>query len=152
MLRLTILCLLSLAICATPTMAKPKHSYQHKAAIDKVELAGYQFSPAEKHMIRADLIPKRGQSASHPHNDLPPGLKKKLARGKQLPPGWQKKLAAGDRLDYQAYRQGQSLPDELLQRLPMPPGAEVLQVEETILLLDAATRVVLDLFELNPTP
>jgi hypothetical protein len=43
--------------------------------------------------------------AAHPVN-LPPGLQKKVARGKPLPPGWQKKL--------------QAFPPEVDRQLPSP--------------------------------
>ena len=80
-----------------------------------------------------------------------PGLQKKAARGKALPPGWQKKIAPGQSLDYQVYRQGESLPDVLLQRLPPLMGSEILQVEDKIILLNTATRTILDSFDLTPT-
>lgn len=40
------------------------------------------------------------------HNQLPPGLQKKVQSGKSLPPGWQKKLAVGETLDKEVYDHG----------------------------------------------
>ncbi|TKB43210.1 hypothetical protein E8M12_15620 [Thalassotalea mangrovi] len=41
--------------------------------------------------------------AKNDKDKLPPGLKKKAARG-ELPPGWQKKLQRGTVLSYDVYR------------------------------------------------
>jgi hypothetical protein len=42
------------------------------------------FSTDEARLIRAHYAPR--------YRNLPPGLQKKMARGKALPPGWQKKM------------------------------------------------------------
>jgi hypothetical protein len=34
---------------------------------------------------------------------IPPGLAKKIQRGKELPPGWQKKIVKGEVLDNELY-------------------------------------------------
>jgi hypothetical protein len=60
---------------------------------------------------------------------LPPGLAKQLARNGTLPPGLAKR----------------SLPDELLRRLePRPPGYRFVLVDDRILLIQAATNLILD--------
>ena len=111
------------------------------------------FSPAERNLIRAQLLGQKSTTSQQNHKDLPPGLQKKVARGKALPPGWQKKVAPGQSLDYHVYRQGESLPDILLRRLPPPPtGSKILRIEDKIIRLNAATRTILDVFDLTPTP
>ncbi|MDN3652263.1 hypothetical protein QWY77_05755 [Thalassotalea ponticola] len=40
------------------------------------------------------------------HKQLPPGLQKKVAKGKALPPGWQKKLQVGTVIEPEIYEQG----------------------------------------------
>jgi len=109
------------------------------------------FSSAERNLIRAWLLEKeRRETVRQPAAELPPGLQKKVARGKPLPPGWQKKLARGERLDLDTYRLAVGLPDDLLRRLPPPPpGSEILQIEDKIIRLDAATRTILDVFGLG---
>ena len=137
-----------------PIHAKPKQDKQDKtsgpAAIEQTErLKRETFSPAERNMIRAHLAGE--QHATTSHQDLPPGMEKKVARGKPLPPGWRKTVEPGHSLDYRVYRQGKSLPETLLKRLPPPPvGSEILQVDEKIILLNSTTRTILDVFELAP--
>ena len=153
MLRMTVLVIVVLAL-SMPVHAKPKPDKQHKtsgqATVEPADLNKRgTFSPAERNMIRAHLVGK--QHATTKHRDLPPGLQKKAARGKPLPPGWQKKLEPGHSLEYHVYRQGESLPEDLLKRLPPPPvGSEILQVDEKIILLNSTTRTILDLFDLAP--
>ena len=141
-------------VLSMPIHAKPEHDKQDKtsgqAAVEQTALNKRgTFSPAERNMIRAHLVGERHTPTQH--QNLPPGLQKKAARGKPLPPGWQKKVAPGHSLDYRVYRQGKSLPEDLLKRLPPPPvGAEILQVEGKIILLQATTRMILDVFDLAP--
>jgi hypothetical protein len=158
MWRIALLVLLALAV-SLPTYAKSnKHEKHNKAEkINKQQQAERSreevFSPAERNMIRAQLQKEERNKKQKKHKNLPPGLQKKVARGKELPPGWQKKVAPGDSLDYQVYRQGLSLPEEILRRLPQQPtGSEIIQVDDRIIRLNAATRTILDVFNLNPTP
>ena len=153
MRRITVLVIAVLAL-SLPTHAKPNQDKQSKAAgqTNIEQTAQYSratFSPAERNMIRAQLVGAPERMGQKP--DLPPGLRKKGARGKSLPPGWQKKVEPGQSLDYQVYRQGESLPDDLLRRLPPPPvGSEVIWVDEKIILLNSTTRTILDTFDLAP--
>lgn len=158
MWRIAILVLLSLAI-SLPTYAKAnkheKHNKAEKTSKQKqVESRSEEvFSPAERNMIRAQLQQEERNKKQKKQKNLPPGLQKKVARGKELPPGWQKKVAPGDSLDYQVYRQGLNLPEEILRRLPrQPTGSEIIQVDDRIIRLNSATRTILDVFNLNPTP
>ena len=59
---------------------------------------------------------------------LPPGIAKKLARGGSLPPGIAKR----------------GFPNDLLGQLPPRPGQQWLVMGTDILLIDAATQLILD--------
>ena len=62
---------------------------------------------------------------------LPPGIRKKLERGGELPPGIAKR----------------ELPEKLEAELPPPPeGYERAVVEDKVVLIDAATGVITDIF------
>jgi Ni/Co efflux regulator RcnB len=153
MWRITVLVFVVL-ILSSPVHAKPKQDKQQRATgqanIEQTDRDRREtFNPAERNMIRAHLIGEKRTTTKR--QDLPPGLQKKVARGKPLPPGWQKKVAPGHSLDYQVYRRGESLPDALLGRLPPPPvGSEIIQVGEKIILLNSTTRTILDAFDLVP--
>jgi hypothetical protein len=159
-----ILMILVIAL-ATPVLAKQNKGTQKEQgarqqikterALSKSEQAYAEhrpatFSAAERNLIRARLMreePPQSQAGKH---GLPPGLQKKLARGKQLPPGWQKKVTPGNTLDYQVYRQGDGLPDDLIRRLPPSPiGSEIVRIENEIVRIDSATRTILDVFNLR---
>ena len=150
MWRIIFLMIIVLAI-SLPVHAKPnKAQKQHKKFTGQTLEQG-SFSPAERNLIRSHLLGNQGAAKKQKHKKLPPGLQKKVARGKSLPPGWQKKVAPGENLDYQVYRQGESLPDVLLQRLPPAPvGSEIIQVQDKIIRLNSATRAILDVFNLVP--
>jgi hypothetical protein len=67
--------------------------------------------------------------------NLPPGLAKKLQRGKPLPPGWQKKI--------------QALPPALDTRMsPLPGGYRRVIVDRWALVLANATNAVMDIVDL----
>ncbi len=156
MWRIAILIIAALAL-TMPVQAKSKKHKRHdtsqevtkgRDSVERLET----FSPAERNLIRAQMLGQERTTSKQSHKELPPGLQKKVARGKTLPPGWQKKIAPGQSLDYQVYRQGESLPDVLLRRLPPPPiGSEILQVQNKIVRLNSATRTILDVFDLTPT-
>jgi Ni/Co efflux regulator RcnB len=168
MLRLILLTALLLAL-VSPALAKDKdndktghdtpviyhdqeHDKDHDQDRDRDRDDHGSFNSAERNTIRAWLQDaERQDAARHPTTTgLPPGPQKKVERGKALPPGWQKKLARGEHLDYEYYRSGRALPDDLLRRLPPPPvGSEILQIENQIIRLDAATRTILDVFGLG---
>lgn len=66
---------------------------------------------------------------------LPPGLAKKLSKGKPLPPGWQKKMVM--------------FPAPLEQRLPPPPiGCRRVLVDRWAMVIADGTNVVLDVIDL----
>jgi hypothetical protein len=132
-------------------LAKDTAATGHAGAASYAASERGRFSSAERNLIRAWLLEaQRRETTRQPTTGLPPGLEQQVARGKPLPPGWQKKLARGERLERGYYRQGVTLPDDLLLRLPPPPpGSEILQLEDRILRLDAATRTILDVFTLG---
>ena len=111
-----------------------------------------RFSAAEKHIIRKGLL--QGQPFRKQHSALtalPGEVAKKPAPGKHFPPGWRDRVTLGKRLDFVVYRSSSPLPGATLQRLPpTPAGMEIIRVENSILRLQANTRVVLDIFDLRP--
>lgn len=126
--------------------APSRWGYEHA---DHNELP--RFSSADRNLIRSWLREaERREAAGQPAAGLPSGLQKKVASGTGLPPGWQTKLSRGTLLDHSYYRRGVMLPDELLRRLsPRPVGAEILRIDDQILLLDAGTRTIFDIFALG---
>ncbi len=81
---------------------------------------------------------------------LPPGLKKKLARGGNLPPGWQKKIIRGEVIDAETYKYAVQVPYDLIKRLPpQPKGTVLIKVEGKIVRLLEATGTILDVFDLT---
>lgn len=154
MWRIAVLIIVALTI-VIPVQAKQKKTEKHETSQEVVEkpVAGERrgaFGPAERNLIRAHLLGQKRAPSQRSDKKHPPGLQKKVARGKALPPGWQKKVAPGQSLDYHVYRQGESLPDVLLRRLPPPPiGSEILQIEDKIIRLNSATRTILDVFSLT---
>ena len=62
---------------------------------------------------------------------LPPGIRKRLARGKPLPPGIAKR----------------ALPADLLSHVRVPRGYEVVEVGMDVLLVEVATHVVHDILK-----
>lgn len=59
---------------------------------------------------------------------LPPGIRKRLERGKPLPPGIAKQVA----------------PAELRSRVPVPDGYQLVEVGLDVLLVEVATNVIHD--------
>lgn len=65
--------------------AKPKQKHARDGGADQSSVAIHvTFSTREVQVIRQHYAPR--------YRNLPPGLRKKLARTGQLPPGWQKKM------------------------------------------------------------
>lgn len=148
MRSITLILTLSLAL-TVPAYAKPKKAGKPYGSRNVEVSQSDTFSPAERHRIRVYLSNQERQPQQPAARDLPPGLQKKLARGKSLPPGWQKKLESGRSLDYQVYRQGTSLPEELILSLPPGPvGSEIIRIGEEIIRVHTATRTILDFFNL----
>ena len=81
------------ATAVTPLAADQKGHGPHRNGAAKHDTAvsdathvsaDIHFSIGEQRVIREYYAPR--------YQSLPPGLQKKVARGKPLPPGWQKKL------------------------------------------------------------
>ena len=74
-------------------------------------------------------------------DQLPPGLQKKVQRGKPLPPGWQRKRAVGEVLEQQIYDAGQIV-------VPIDDkGLVTLRVEGRLIRLFEATREVVEILK-----
>ncbi|MGB6019127.1 MAG: hypothetical protein WBF77_05970 [Sulfurimonadaceae bacterium] len=72
-------------------------------------------------------------------SQLPKGLQKKAASGKQLPPGWEKKLKRGNTLDGDIYRQGKVV-------VPLDPlGLVTIRVDDRLIRLHKETRKIIDI-------
>ena len=87
------------------------------------DVANILITAAEKALI-GDYY--RGQAAE----SLPPGIRKKVARGKPLPPGIAK-----------------NFPDDLRGRLPPRPGYDWRSIGPDVVLVEAATGVVVDVLK-----
>jgi len=112
------------------------------------------FTTAERQVIQGYVAgyaiqerhPKKGKKPK----SLPPGLQKKLDRGGSLPPGWEKKLRKGEILPVDVYAQCHPLPREVVVKLPpQPPGTVVIAIGGKVARLAAATREILDVFEVE---
>ena len=89
----------------------------------------------------------------HKDNSLPPGLQKKVERGKQLPPGWQKKVARGKFIEPSIYIHLEAPPRNILRLLPPPtPGVSFKTIENKVIKLREKDRYVLDVFDKDKLP
>ena len=92
MKRVILITALALAATATLSAHEKSHGPHSKKAAkndsndkDAPVVATYvHFSAGEQQVIRDYYAPR--------YRSLPPGLRKKVARGGQLPPGWQKRM------------------------------------------------------------
>ncbi|HEX2117231.1 MAG TPA: anti-virulence regulator CigR family protein [Alphaproteobacteria bacterium] len=105
------------ALQAAPAAAKPPQR-------ESASIADIVFSEIEKRLIR-EYYAAHGHAA----DNLPPGIRKKLARGKPLPPGIAKRF----------------LPGELESQLPAHAGTVRRVVGNDVVLVAAATGVILDI-------
>jgi hypothetical protein len=94
------------------------------SAHDRAAIVAYYGEPQTRH-------PGRGRGAAHARKPLPPGIARNLARGKPLPPGLVTR----------------PVPRELLHRIHVPRGCEVVWVDGRVLLVELATRLVRDVIE-----
>jgi hypothetical protein len=84
---------------------------------------------------------------------LPPGLQKKVARGGELPPGWKKKLAVGDKLPEEYEAKAETLPEEILRRLPeTEEGTEILRIGDEVIRVVENTREIIDILGIGQGP
>ncbi len=104
----------------------------------------------EKEIIRKYYIYNQQKRIKGKKKALPPGLKKKLARGGDLPPGWQKKIIRGEVLGAEVYKYAVHVPYGLIKRLPpQPKGTALLKVEGKIVRLLEASGTILDVFDIK---
>ena len=109
---------LSAAVLAPHAAAAKPPQREQASAIDIV------FTEVEKRLIREYYATRAVDVDS-----LPPGIRKRLARGKPLPPGIAKRF----------------LPGELEVRLPAHAGTVRRVVGDDVVLVAAATGVILDI-------
>lgn len=92
--------------------------------------------------------PRQAQQGRGKPKKLPPGLQKKLERGGGLPPGWQKKVARGEVLDEDLYLRPHYLPEDIRRGLGVIEGTALRQIDDRVVRIQDATRMVLDVFYL----
>jgi hypothetical protein len=120
-----------LALIVTPAFAKKPDWHPGKGK-SKVERS---YAPKQVHapyFSSADARAMRNHASARPvaWTGLPPGIAKNYARGKRLPPGIAKKLSP-----------------QLLAQLPQRPGYEYAQVGADIVLIETASRLVVDILK-----
>ncbi|HKY95201.1 MAG TPA: anti-virulence regulator CigR family protein [Kiloniellales bacterium] len=130
MLRQLAVILLAGLVTTSPALAK-NNKNQGQGDADSVGevLLDVAITAAEIAIIY-DFISEYGTAPFGPPQGLPPGIAKNLARGKPLPPGIAKRY----------------LPQNLLAQLPRP-GYEWLVVDNDILLVVAATSIIVDVLQ-----
>lgn len=121
--------------------------------LDEKTLDTYRVRTDEMTVVRdyyrAHPAPAPEPTAVRKKKKLPPGLRKKVARGGALPPGWQKKVARGEVMDPVVYEHSRPLPPEIVRSLPpQPPGTVIVTVEGKAVRLMEATLTILDVFDL----
>ncbi|MCR6631364.1 MAG: RcnB family protein [Magnetospirillum sp.] len=118
------LAVLMLLAAAGPALADPggRHGGEQRSERE-ADLGDIIISAAERALIQQYY-------QDHPVMvaDLPPGIRKKVARGKPLPPGIAKRF-----------------PGDLRAQLPARPGYEYRVVGADVLLVQIATGVIVDL-------
>lgn len=129
----------ALAIAA-PAMAKKDKNWGPPAHVAEVKVKPHkELKPHKEKKERAaprfaagDAVQLRGYFEGKPVSwtMLPPGIAKNVARGKPLPPGIAKKL-----------------PQDALANLPQHEGYEYAQVGRDVVLIETASRIVVDIIE-----
>jgi len=133
---LTVLVCTAGLLCLTqePAYGQGKGKGKGKGHADKGGSPGVSASVVV-HFGPGDVQVIRQYYGAHPVN-LPPGLQKKLAKGKPLPPGWQKKL--------------QPFPQDVYVRLGPACDYCIYGVYEGYgVIYDKRTAIILDLMQLT---
>jgi len=128
--------------------AKAKEASGEKKRSDKADKAEDKgkFTEEERELI--DSWEKGNAGWKQSDKPLPPGLKKKVARGGELPPGWQKKLEVGTVLDPELDAQAETLPEEILRRFPESEVAtEILRIGDKVVKVLESSREIVDILE-----
>lgn len=173
--QLHAICIVSLAwsLAAIPVMGKDKGQRSgdrtpRKTAVQPVAQHG---SGHGEPWLDVDVyLPGRADNSHdyfnrHPHHyknlhhplqkgkktkGLPPGLAKKVARGRPLPPGWQKKLVVGQVLPQEIYVHAEPVPPPVVAQLPPArKGTITVVISGKIVRLIEATMEILDVFEVG---
>lgn len=119
-----VIAVLALLATTIPAAADPggRHGGGEMRAERERDLGAVIISAAERALI-GDYY----RSHAAEVDSLPPGIRKKVARGKPLPPGIAK-----------------NLPGDLRSRLPARPGYDYRMVGADVALVEAATGVIID--------
>jgi hypothetical protein len=114
----------AMALCTAHVGVEAQGRRDRERETPAVEVA-FRIDAAMERTIRAFYAdrPASGVKA------LPPGIRKNLARGKPLPPGIAKQVA----------------PSELVTRLSLPRGYDVVEVGLDVFIVEAATSIVHDI-------
>jgi hypothetical protein len=146
-MRRTVLALLSMTTLALLAGGVVAHAGRIEEPWLNVRIGSSEAAMMREY-YRTHPVPVLAQPSPKKMKSLPPGLKKKAARGKELPPGWQKKIARGEVMDAQVYAHAQPLPVELARRLPpQPAGVVTVMLEGKAVRLAEATLTILDVFD-----
>jgi len=140
-MRIVTSIILAVALCTgTVYAAKPEHAGKHKSKKHKKNKNHKKYKKSKKQFS------SREQGAVYSYyRSLPPGLAKKLRRGKQLPPGWQNRVSVGQPIPQEYLRYAKPVPRELeLQLSAGPIGSKVLQIADRVVRIEAGTNMVLD--------
>ena len=106
-----------------PRSGKPDKTAKNGKVADNPTPVAVHFSTGDAGVLQTYYGPR--------YKSLPPGLKKKVARGGQLPPGWQKKL--------------QPFPIELERKLkPLPTDYGRGVFDGNAVIYDRRSHVVID--------
>ena len=109
-----------------------------------------KISNAEKQIFIKNYLQLNKDSQYGYYRNLPPGLAKKLAKGKGLPPGWQKKIIVGEVMPDDIYYQTSYLPVYIVEYLPpQPAGTKLVVADGKVVRLIEATKTILDVFDIQ---
>jgi Ni/Co efflux regulator RcnB len=133
---LALLLLTTVLIASGPALAGKKdkshgknhHTSSNEETVNDVIIEGL-ISAAERLLINEYV--DRNPGSFHGTKALPPGIAKKIARGRSLPPGIAKK----------------GLPRKLSAQLPPRRGAEWHVVGTDVVLVEIATKVIIDVLK-----
>lgn len=113
--------------------------------VTEVVLSEVLFGDHDRRILEDYLRRERYQAPQQNHENLPPGLRKKLARDGQLPPGWQKKISRWEVMDDDIYWQSIGLPEHIARQLSeSPAGTSIRRIDDRVVRVMDATHTILD--------
>lgn len=156
MKKIVALCLAGICFYTGAADAKPKRKI---APHSQQKIVDPRTTDTKEPWLKFD-IPEKGILLRHAeeimalkkqqYQNLPPGLAKKVARGKRLPPGWQKKIVIGKTCTDDVFAHTIKLPDHILYQLPpQPEGTMLVAIEGKVVRLIEATRKITDILDLK---